>query len=57
MKIIINYINGNKEVVNYPRITNTIDLDRIGYGIKNLNGVQSVTMHYGDNLGCFTINN
>lgn len=57
MKISITYTNGKKEIANYPYINNTIDLDRIGYGIKKLNGVKSVTMMYGNNQGCFTLNN
>ena len=57
MKITITFINGKKETANYPHITSTIELDRIGYGKLHLNGVQSVTMHYGSNQGCFTINN
>lgn len=54
MKIRITYTNGKTEIANYPRITNEIDLDRIGYGIKKLNGVKSVTMLYG--YGSFTLN-
>ena len=57
MKIKITYTNGKSETANYPNITNSINLDRIGYGIKKLNGVKSVTMMYGNNQGCFTLNN
>ena len=57
MKIKITYTNGKTETANYPHITNTIALDRIGYGIKKLNGVKSVTMYYSNNQGCYTINN
>ena len=54
MKIRIIYTNGKSEIANYPNITNEIDLDRIGYGIRKLNGVKSVTMLYG--YGSFTLN-
>lgn len=54
MKIRIKYTNGKTEIANYPHITNELDLDRIGYGIKKLNGVKSVTMLYG--YGSFTLN-
>lgn len=54
MKIRIEYTNGKIETANYPNITNELDLDRIGYGIKKLNGVKSVTMLYG--YDCFTLN-
>lgn len=46
MKIRITYTSGKTEIANYPYINSTVDLDRIGYGIKKLNGVQSVTMMY-----------
>ena len=54
MKIKITYTNNKIETANYPNITNEIDLDRIGYGIRKLNGVKSVTMLYG--YGSFTLN-
>lgn len=54
MKIRITYTNNKTETANYPHITNELDLDRIGYGIRKLNGVKSVTMLYG--YGCFTLN-
>ena len=54
MKIHITYTNGKSEIANYPGITNELDLDRIGYGIRKLNCVKSVTMLYG--YGSFTFN-
>ena len=54
MKIKITYTNNKTEKAKYPNITNEIDLDRIGYGIRKLNGVKSVTMLYG--YGSFTLN-
>ena len=54
MKIRIEYTNGKSETANYPAITNELDLDRIGYGIRKLNGVKAVTMLYG--YGSFTLN-
>ena len=57
MKITITYTNGKKETANYPHITSTTKLDSIGYSKLQLNEVKSVTMHYGSNQGCFTINN
>ena len=54
MKIKITYTNNKTEIASYPNITNEIDLDRIGYGIRKLNGVKSVTMLY--DYGSFTLN-
>lgn len=54
MKIKITYTNGKTEIANYPNIKDEVALDRIGYGIKKLNGVKSVTMCYG--YGTYTLN-
>ena len=44
-KIRIEYTNGKVEFANYPNVDN-VNLDRIAYGIKKLNGVKSVTTMY-----------